>query len=148
MGVGVLDSSRVINGSFGEVWKEGKWLTNFGSAEASVEITKEEVKRAGTRWIGHKVTALKGTGTITGFKITTELIEEIGQITNDRKGAFVTELILKLDDPEAFNAFRVRLKGVMFDTIPLVKFEAGALVEDEFQFTFDGYEFLDKIEKE
>ncbi|WP_029100217.1 phage tail tube protein [Brevibacillus thermoruber] len=143
-----LDATRVINGSFGEVWMDGRWLTNFRRAEATVEINKEEIQRSGTRWVGHKVTSLTGTGTISGYKVTTDLIEAIGQIADDRRGAFVTELILKLDDPESFGAYRVRLKGVQFDNIPLINFEAGSIVEEELPFTFSGYEFLDTINED
>jgi hypothetical protein len=142
----MLDATRTMNGSFGQVFDaNGKWLTNVKSAEATVEITKEEIQRAGTRWVGHKVTGLKGTGTISGYKITTEMIEAIGIIADDRKGAFVTELIFKLADPEAYGAMRVRLKGVQFDSIPLLKYELGQIVEEELPFTFTGYELLDKI---
>ena len=143
-----LDSTRIISGNYGQVWKDGRWLTNFRSAEASVEITKEDVPRSGTRWMGKKVVGLAGTGTISGYKVTTELIEEIGQIADDRNPSLVTELILKLDDPDAFGAYRVRLKRVQFDTIPLMNFEAGSLVEEELPFTFEGYELLDRITEE
>lgn len=141
-----LDATRVINGTFGEVRNaDGDWLTNITSCEAVVEIGKEEIKRSGTRWVGHKTTSLTGTGTISGYKITTDMVERIGQIADDRKGAFVTEIIVKLDDPEAFGAMRVRLKSVQFDTIPLVNYEIGSIVEEELPFTFSGYDLLDKI---
>nr|WP_259544479.1 phage tail tube protein [Heyndrickxia oleronia] len=58
---------------------------------------------------------------------------------------FVTELILKLADPEAYGFERVRLKGVQFDRIDLIRFEAGSVVEQELPFTFSGMEWLDKI---
>lgn len=140
-----MDASRVINGSFGEVWSEGKWLSNVTQAEASVEIGKEEVKRAGTRWIGHKTTTAKGSGSITGYKVTSEWIENVGQITNDRSKPFTTELIVKLDDPEAWGAYRVRLKAVQFDKIDLFNFEVGSLVEEEWPFTFTGFELMDRM---
>lgn len=140
-----LDSTRTINGSFGQVWKDGRWLTNFYRAEAVVNITKSDVLRSGTRWTGKKVTGMDGTGTITGYRVTTDLIEEIGQVANDNLPSLVTELIIKLDDPDAFGAQRVRLKNVQFDTIPLINFEAGAIVEEELPFTFEGYDLLDAI---
>lgn len=140
-----LDSTRVMAGHAGQVWKDGRWLTNFHRAEATVEIQKEDVPRSGTRWMGKKVVGLAGTGTISGFKVTTALIEEIGQVADDRNPSVVTELILKLDDPDAFGAYRVRLKRVQFDSIPLMNFEAGSLVEEELPFTFEGYELLDRI---
>lgn len=144
--MGVMDASRVMNGSFGSVIDaNGNWLTNAKSAEATVEVNKEEINRAGTRWVGHKATSLTGTGTISGYRITTELIEAIGSIANDKKGSYVTELRMKLDDPEAFGAVSVRLKGVQFDQIPLMKYELNSIVEEELPFTFSGYELMDTI---
>ncbi|WP_058301132.1 phage tail tube protein [Gorillibacterium timonense] len=144
----MLDSTRVINGTYGYVYHDGKWLTNIKSAEANVEITKEEIRRAGTRWTAHKVTGLSGTGTISGYKVTSEFVELIGKIADDGQGTFITELILKLEDPESYGAYRVRLKGVTFDKIPLMHFEVGSIVEEELPFTFTGYELLDKLIEE
>lgn len=141
-----LDATRTINGSYGEVWHDGVWLTNVQSAEAVVDIDKEEIKRSGTRWTGHKVTSLKGSGTISGYKVTSDFVQLIGSVATDRGKPYVTSLILKLDDPEAFGAERVMLKGVQFDQIPLSKFEVGSLVEEALPFTFSGYDLLDKIE--
>ncbi|WP_240666510.1 phage tail tube protein [Longirhabdus pacifica] len=140
-----LDASRTINGTFGEVWHDGVWLTNIKSAEATVEINKEEIQRAGTRWVAHKVTGLSGTGTINGYRITTEMIDRIGQIKDDTQGAYTTEILMKLADPESFGAYRVRLKGVQFDSIPLMNYEVGSIVEEELSFTFTGYDILDFI---
>lgn len=144
----MLDESRVLNGQFGECWHEGQWATNVTGVEASVEITKEEIKRAGTRWLGHKSTSLKGAGTISAYKVTSYWVEKIGQIANDRNKAFVTELIIKLDDPEGWGAYRVRLKNVTFDKIDLVNFEVGSLVEEELPFTFVGFDLLDTFNEE
>lgn len=144
--MGVMDATRAMNGSFGTVIDaNGRWLSNIKSAEATVEINKEEINRAGTRWVGHKVTSLKGTGSMSGYRMTTELLEAIGTVADDTKGAYVTELRMKLDDPEAFGALSVRLKNVQFDQIPLMKYEIGSIVEEELPFTFVGYEFMDKI---
>lgn len=144
----MLDSTRVINGTYGYVYHDGKWLTNIKSAEANVEITKEEIKRAGSRWTAHKVTGLSGSGTITGYKVTSEFVELMGKIADDSQGTFITELILKLEDPESYGAYRVRLKGVTFDKIPLMHFEVGSIVEEELPFNFTGYELLDTLTAE
>jgi hypothetical protein len=141
----MLDASRTINGQFGESWQDGKWLTNIQSAEATVDINKEEIMRSGTRWVGHKVTTLKGSGTIKGYKVTSDFIKLIGSVASDRGKPYVTELILKLDDPESWGAERIRLKGVQYDQIPLMKYELGAIVEEELPFTFSGYDLLDAI---
>lgn len=144
-----LNATRVMNGSFGSVYTaDGDWLTNTKSAEATVEINKEEISRAGTRWTGYKVTGLKGSGNISGYRITTKLIEAIGQIKNNNMGAFETELVMSLDDPEAFGAMSVRLMGVTFDQIPLMKYELNSIVEEELPFTFTDYELLETVNEE
>jgi predicted DNA-binding ribbon-helix-helix protein len=140
----MLDATKTINGSFGKMFHDGQWLTNVTSAEATVEINKEEIMRSGTRWVGHKVTSLTGSGTMTGYKITHEFAKKIAQVANDSQGAFVTELIMKIDDPEAPEGkTHIRLKGVQFDSIPLLNYEVGSIVEEETPFTFSGFEYLD-----
>ena len=140
-----LDESRVINGSFGEVWHDGKWLSNITTAEAVVDFNKEEVLRAGTRWTGHKLTSITGSGSVTGYKVSTEWIERQLAVLTDRGKPFVTSLTFKLDDPESWGAMRVQLTGVMFDKIDIANFEVGSLVEEELPFTFTGMKLLDKI---
>ena len=39
----MLDASRIINGSFGQVFMGEKWLSNFNKMEANVEIQKTEI---------------------------------------------------------------------------------------------------------
>lgn len=140
-----LDATKTINGSFGTCWHEGNWMTNVTGVEANIEIDKEEVKRAGTRWVGHKTMALTGTGTVSSYKITSQFAKLIAQVTDDTKAPYTTELIVKLADPESYGVERVRLKGVQFDTIPLVNYEVGSIVEEELPFTFAGFEYLDEI---
>jgi len=141
----VLDPTRTINGSYGTVWMDGQWLTNFNKCEASGDINKEELNLAGTRVTGHKTTNVTYSGSISGYRVTSTLVKAIGQVGTDRGKPLVTELIAKLDDPEAYGFERIRLKGVQFDKIDLVNFEANKIVETELPFTFSGYEFLDEI---
>lgn len=141
----LLDPTRTIQGTFGEIWSDGVWLSNFFQGEAMADISYEDVKRAGTRKTGNKLGAIKLSGTITGYKVTSALARKVAQVLNDRQGAFVTELIMKLDDPEAYGAERVRLKGVQFTKIDIMKFEHGTIVETEWPFVFDDFEYLDFI---
>lgn len=139
----MLDATRVINGSYGKLYHDGEWLTNVTGVELNIDINYEEVPRAGTRVLGHKATTITMTGTIQSFKVTRRLVDAISQILDDRQGAFVTELLVNIDDPENpdMRGF-IRLKGVQFTNIPLMSFEHGSLVEEELQFVFTGYERL------
>ncbi|WP_339273716.1 phage tail tube protein [Paenibacillus sp. FSL W8-0426] len=141
-----LDAKRVINGNYGQLFDEdGNWLSNVTSVEANIEIGMEEIKLAGTRWLGNKTTTLKGSGSINGYLVTSEWIEKMAQVTDDVSSPYVTELVVKLDDPESFGAYRVRLKNVTFDRIPVINFEVGSIVEQEYTFVFSGYEILESI---
>lgn len=142
----ILDPTRVISGNFVKVYTaDGAWLSNAKSIEATVEINKEEIPRAGTRWVGHKATTLTGSGTLSGYLVTTELLAAIASIADDDGVGYVTELRAKLADPEAYGAYDVRLKGVQFDSIPLIDAEVGSIVEQELPFTFADFEFLNHI---
>ena len=140
-----LDVSRVINGTYGEVWMDGKWLSNFNHLEANVEIQKAELKISGNRWTKRKVTGLNGTGTISGFKVTSDLIQLNTPMADSANPAVRTEIISKLADPEAYGYERIRLKYVLFDRIQLANWTAGETVNEEWPFTFEGYELLDPI---
>ena len=137
----------MVNGHFGSIYHEGAWLANFNKAEAKVEIQKAELKLSGDRWVRHKVISLKGTGSISGYKVTDELLQEVSVVAHSDKPSMRTELIFKLDDPEAFGAERIRLQNVMFDKIDLANWEHSKEIEEEWPFTFEGFELLDPIEE-
>lgn len=141
-----LDVERIVNGSYGELWEDGEWQQNINSCTAQVEITKNALNVSGTRWQKHKVVALNGTGTISGFKVTSKMIQQNAWAQGDRGVPVKTELITKLADPEAYGHERIRLKNVKWDTIVLANWTAGEEVTEEIPFTFEGFELLDPIE--
>lgn len=139
----MLDSTKVINGSFCKVYHNGEWLTNATGLELQVEVNYEDVPRAGTRKVGKKATSIDMSGTLSGTKINHNFVKAISQIMDDSQGAFVTELLAEVNDPEATDAKAfIRVKGVQFNTIPVLNFEHGSIVEEELPFVFDDYEFL------
>lgn len=141
-----FDSTNAINGHYGSIYHEGSWMTNFNKASAKVDVQKAELKLSGDRWVRHKVLSLKGTGSVSGYKVTSELIQLNSPVADNANKSVRTELIYKLDDPEALGMERIRLMNVMFDSIPLADWEAGKEVTEEWPFTFEGYELLDPIE--
>lgn len=138
-----LDSTKVLNGSFGKLYHEGEHLTNVYGVQLSIDVSYEDIMRSGTRWVGKKATTINATGTISSYKINNALVDAISQVLDDSKGAFVTELHVQIDDPEnAEMSGMYRIKGVQFNTIPVISFEHGSIVEEELQFMFEGYERL------
>lgn len=131
-----LDASRVILGTFGQVFIGGVWQTNLNHLEATVEVSKRELNLSGDSWTRHKKGPLKGTGTKSGFKVTSDMIV---------RGFSKYEIISKLDDPEAYGFERIKLLNCMPDSIKLANWTAGEEVTEEIPFTFEGYELLDPI---
>ena len=138
--------TKPISGSYGFLYDvDGNWLANVTRVEANVEIGMEEFPLAGTRWLQHKETSLSGSGSIGGFFVSSELRNKIAQVTNDNNASFVTELIAKIEDPSVGGTYRVRLKNVMFDSLPVINYELQTMIEEEYTFVFSGYEELDGI---
>lgn len=131
-----LDASRTILGTYGQVFIDGVWQTNLNHLEANVEIQKRELLLSGDPWVRHKKGPMKGTGTMSGFKVTSDMI---------RRGFEKFEIISKLADPEAYGYERVRLMNVMPDRQQLANWTAGEEVTEEIPFTFEEYELLDPI---
>lgn len=138
-----LEQTKVLNGTFGKLYHEGEHMNNVTNIEATIDINYEDVNRSGTRRVGHKPMNINMTGTIGAYVVTYDFIKRIGEIKDDTKGAFVTELLFRHEDPENtdVNQF-VRLTGVQFLNIPLVNAEVDSIVEHELQFVFDDYEFM------
>lgn len=139
-----MKSTSVINGSFGKVYVDGQWLMHVYGIEASGEVNYEEVKRSGTRSVGHKAGSVSYSGTIQSYHVSNEFTNKIRQISDDSMGAYFTELIVALEDPEnpQLGREKIRLKGVQFTNIPVISFEHGSMVEQELQFVFEGFEII------
>lgn len=131
-----LDASRVILGTYGQMFIDGVWQTNINHLEAKVAIQKRELNLSGDDWVRHKMGPKKGTGTMSGFKVTSDLLQ---------RGFSKFELVSKLADPESYGHERVRLKNVMVDELQLANWTSGEEVKEEIPFTFEGYELLDPI---
>jgi hypothetical protein len=133
---GGLDPSRVISGSFGQIFIDGVWQTNLNHYEAKVTNGKFELNLPNSPWTKHKNGPLKGTGTISGYKVTSSMIQ---------RGFSKYEIIVKLDDPEAYGHERIRLKNVSNDELDLGNWTSGEVVNESTPFTFEGFELLDPI---
>jgi hypothetical protein len=133
----------VFRGTDCELYMEGKWLTNVTSVEAQVEINQAELNLCGHWWTVYRNMGLSGSGSMTGVFVSTNLIEKLGSIQQGRE--YRTELVIKNYNPDINKTYRVRLMNVVFTTIPLGNFSAGEIAEQEFSFTFSGYEILDKV---
>ena len=134
-----LDASRTIHSMYGKILIDGVEQTNVTECTAEVALDKKEINVVGDEWTRHKRGTKKGTGSFSGYHITSDMIKR------DFKRF---EIITTLEDPEAFGHERVRLMNCMADKVMLVNLKVGDLIMEETPFTFEDFELLDAIESE
>lgn len=134
-----LDASRICSGTYGRVFEDGKWLDNISECTMDAEQDLKEVNLVGAEWTAHKAGLKKGTGTIKGYKVTSDMI---------KNGFKKREILTELDDPEAYGAERIRFKNVRASKINFVNFKAGEICEEETPVVWSGYELVDPIERD
>lgn len=139
-----LSPQSVFRGTDCEMYMEGQWLTNITEVDATVAINQSEMNLLGQYWTVARSTGLKGTGSMKGVFITTDLIKKISSI-QDSGTEFRTEIVIKNVNPDVNKTYRVRLKNVVFSAIPLGTFQAGQIANQDFSFQFAGYEILDEV---
>ena len=139
-----VESKRICNGTFGEIWVDDELFGECYKAQAKVEFQKEEIKQCGTWATGNKTVGYKGTGSLTLYKVNTRIANKISEKIKNKQEVTAT-VISKLADPDSFGSERVALYGVSFDDLTLFDWEAQKPVESEHPFTFEDYEYLDTI---
>lgn len=143
-GMKEIESKRVINGTFGEIWINGEYMAECTGLEAKVSLEKTEVNMGGTLAKGYKVTGIDCKGTIKMDKVTSYFIEMMsGDLKKGR--STVATIITNLSDPDAYGAERIQLDGCLFDEMTLANWEKRKLGEESIPFTFSSWELLDTI---
>ena len=69
-----VETKRICNGTFGELWLDGDYVGECYKAQAKVEFTKEEIKQCGTFFTDNKVVGCKGTGSLTMHKVNSRTV--------------------------------------------------------------------------
>lgn len=138
-----LSPMSIFRGTDAEMYLEGNWLTNVSEVDANVAINQADVNLLGQYWTHTRNMGLKGTGSMKGVFVSTDLIEKISTIQNGVE--FRTELVVKNTNPDTGATYRVRLMNVIFNAIPLGTFQAGQVASQDFSFAFSGFEILDSV---
>jgi len=135
-----------INGTYGQLFDEtGKFLSNVQDVSCKLTLEKQEVRVIGQRQVSWKVKGSSIQGTLTQFKVTSDMLLKVGgPLLDGRAKQFVGELVVVLDDPESLGTERIRLKRVKFWEIDLM-FKVNELITEAVPFTADGWEPLSTI---
>lgn len=138
----MYEANEAINGLYGFVYDEnGTELQSTQSFETNLEYEKEAIKMAGKFLDSHKVMGGSGSGTLTILKLDSRLQKKVAKNPTAKYN-----YIGKLADPTAKGEEAIMYKGVSFDSVQLTKYELGALVEEEFPFTFDDWSYINSID--
>lgn len=137
-------AQRVMSGTHGFVYWNNKPVYELQSASAKLIPTREDVDFAGDMWTDSKVVGLKGEFNLKIKKVYTraaDLAEAFKKGQDPR-----SELIMKLDDPDAFGAERVALHNCWFNDLELMQIENKKVCEQEFAGGFTDFDYLNKVE--
>lgn len=136
------EANQAINGLYGFVYDEnGSELQSTQSFETNLEYEKEPIKQAGKFLDSHKVMGGSGSGTLTILKLDSRLQRKVAENPTAKYN-----YIGKLADPTAKGEEAIMYKGLSFDSTQLTQYELGALVEEEFPFTFDDFAYIKSID--
>ena len=140
-----FNHNKVIRGTFGKVWVDGDLLSNAKSFEAKVTLDYEDMNVNGELVTQRRYMGCYISGTMTLHKFDSFILRKYQQaiMTGDLPDMTI---VVALDDPTAYGAERVLLRGVTLDEITLSKFENKTLTEEEVPFAAGYYEFIDLIE--
>jgi hypothetical protein len=140
-----MDSSRAINGTWGEVFIDGEKMGEVFGLSAMVQILKEDVPIVGVaNGKGKKIVGYEMTGSLRFMKVSSKLMKKQSEAFKAGKQLKMT-INSSIADPDSFGSEKVALYGVTFDEITLAGFEAQQLIREEKAFSFENYELLETI---
>ena len=136
---GQLVPEYTILGSFGELYDENNnFLSHIQEVSAQITIDRQDIMMSGSRKIGYKYTAVRGEGTMRGFRVTSEMARLIANtMVDDRAPQYVGQITMKLKDPEIYNGQQesIRLERCKWWGVNL-GWAVNQIVEEDTPFTF------------
>lgn len=134
-----FESQRVMSGTQGEIWIEGKYMAEVTAFNAEIKLIKEEVNQVKTMFKQYKVVGCEGTGNVKMNHVSSYFINLMADNICKGRQTVVT-IRAKLDDPDAVGREEVIIRDATFDKLTLMDWEAKKLTEDDYDFTFTDFE--------
>ena len=143
-----VTAENTINGAFGELIIGATVLANVMSVEATVAVSRQEMRLGGSRQTHYKVTNVQGSGSFTIYRVTSEFMDmaldamnlrnNLKKLGNGRPGDAGLKMVVSLKDPEIVggDTEQVELSGVKIWNIPF-GFSVDDIVQQTIEFTFE-----------
>lgn len=140
-----VNGLRVLNGASGTLRIDNQDIAEVTGVTADIEITREDVQWGlGT---DSKITAVKGTGTVTVDKVYTRFKDVYDELLKAKDKRF--DIYIKKADPDAVNSQieTISITGAWLNSFPLGFGEKTGKQSGEYQFGFNPIEtsFADSI---
>lgn len=142
-----MDGSKVINGTWGEVWIDSDLVQEAIELQATVTLQKAKITTCMKLAQDTKVTGIDCKGTLKLLKVSSRMTKKIND--NLLKGKeTVCTLVSKLEDPDSWGAERISISDAKFDQLNLINWAAGKNGEESMPFTFTTWKLLDTIDQQ
>ena len=137
-------SNQVINGTWGELWVDDEYIGEVVSCKGEVSISYSDISMVRSLTAGKKMTKLEGKGSIKLHHVRSNISKAISdKVKRGQTPDF--KIVAKLADPDALGAERVVFYHCKLDKAILMDWEVQKNTEESYSFTFEDWEFLDKI---
>lgn len=133
------EAYHVFNGTDTAVWINSERHYEINSIQAKVTYSKEDIDFCGGFYTQSITTGAKGTGSIGIYKTDSSNLSFFDEEHPNQQ----SEIIFRVDSPDAVGAERIRLTGVMFDDTTLADYTAKKAGQVTIAFTFTGWETLE-----
>lgn len=140
----MINQNRILSGSNGNVWLNGKLLAQVKSIEAKITGNYEEVNVVGDYATHHVFTGWNGEGTLSMKKIDSTVLSLMKSAFKNGEMPEI-KIITQLEDKTTGKSERAAISNVVITEFMLAKFEGKAIVEEEVPFKFSDYEVLETI---
>ena len=140
----MLDATKVINGTYGQVFLGDDEVAEMKAFQAKLEFQKEEIKVAGQMAVDTKLMSYTGKGSLQLHKVNSRMVKTLLNEIKEGKDPRFT-IIGKLADPNSEGSERIAIKNVSFDDLTIFDFEVGSISSLECPFSFTDIETIDLI---
>ncbi len=138
------NASRVMSGTWGELWEDGIKIAEVSAFQLKVTKTFETVNLCGQMAEDRKLVGMKITGSMTLEKVYSRGANDIAQTT---AGHDIRHMLVgALSDPDAYGAERVVANGVSYDEQTLADWAAAKKGQLTIPFAAISVEYLDQVE--
>ncbi len=139
-----FNPNRVMHGSGGTAWFNGKKLSTLQSVEAKVSGDFEEINVCGDNATYQVYNGYSGEGTLVWLKVDSEVLAMLAEAY--RTGEMPSITIVTAQKQKGTNKVeRVAYSDVVVTEFMLAKFEKKAMTEEEVPFKFGNFEVLETV---